>query len=104
MDGASNDDGGGFFNKALGWLGSSSVAGSTPNWLGVAGMAGSLYDGYQTHKNAKKMQKLQNDTYNFNKMLSERQLSKDNQAQNNLERAWANSRFNVNNDDEERLY
>lgn len=85
-------DSGGFWDKLSNWLGGSDQNG-TPNWLTAAGAGGALYGGYQQQKMAKKQYDLQKDAYNFNKMLSQRQIDKENEAQRNLNLGWANSTY-----------
>ncbi|MDL0090023.1 hypothetical protein [Campylobacter gastrosuis] len=63
----------------------------TSNALTALGTLGALYNGYEQNKMAKKNFALQKDAYDFNKMLSQRELQKENRAQQNLENAWANS-------------
>ncbi|EAU00322.1 hypothetical protein [Campylobacter curvus] len=89
-----------FGNNTLGWLGGSDRSG-TPNWLMAAGIAGSLYGGYQQEKMAKKQFDLQKDAYDFNKMLSQREIDRQNQANQNLANAWTNSSFYKRKDDED---
>lgn len=78
-------------NSAKDWLGASN--GGVSNWQAALGLGGNIYGAYQQQKAANKALKLQEDAYNFNKMLSQRQLAQQNQAQNNLNSAWANSSF-----------
>lgn len=95
-DGAS---GGGFWdffknagNKALNWLGSNDGAG-TPNWMNALGMAGGIYSGVAQQQAAKNIMKQQKAAFDFNKMLAERQISRENQANQNLFNAWNSSNF-----------
>lgn len=78
------------FSSAWDWLGKTDSSG-TSNALTALGVAGNLYSGYKSANMAKKMFDMQKDAYDFNKMLSQRELQKENRAQQNLENAWANS-------------
>lgn len=95
-DGAS---GGGFWDffknaggKALNWLGNSDAAG-TPNWMNAAGIGGAIYGAAAQQNMFNKMMKQQKATFDFNKMLAERQISRENQANQNLFNAWNSSNF-----------
>lgn len=74
------------------WLMSSDRAG-TPNLLNVAGLAGGLYSGLQQQKAANKALKMQQDAYDFNKMLSQREIDRQNRAQQALYDGWNASSF-----------
>ena len=88
-------NGGGF----LSWLGGSD-AGGTPNWLTALGTGGALWSAYNQNKAAKQAFKLNKDAYDFNKMLSQRQLQRENQANQNLVNAWNASNFHKQQEDE----
>lgn len=88
-------NGGGF----LSWLGGGDV-GSTPNWLTALGTGGALWSAYNQNKAAKQAFKLNKDAYDFNKMLSQRQLQRENQANQNLVNAWNASNFHKQQEDE----
>lgn len=78
-------------NRALGLF--SGSGGGTPTWLQAAGLAGGLYSGLQQQKAANKALQMQQDAYNFNKMLSQREIDRQNQAQQNLYDGWNASTF-----------
>lgn len=78
-------------SKAGNWLGGSTPASSVPNWLGVIGTAGKIYADVQSQKAAKKNLELQKQAFDFNKMLSQREINRANKANNNLANAWAQS-------------
>lgn len=86
--------------KALGWLGSSDAAG-TPNWMNALGMAGNMYSGIAQQQAAKNLMKQQKAAFDFNKMLSERQIARENQANQNLLNAWNSSAFSKRKDEDE---
>ena len=86
--------------KALDWLGNSDAAG-TPNWMNALGMAGGIYSGIAQQQAAKNMMKQQKAAFDFNKMLSERQISRENQANQNLLNAWNSSAFGKRKDEDE---
>ncbi|WP_181001981.1 hypothetical protein [Campylobacter concisus] len=88
-------NGGGF----LSWLGGGD-AGGTPNWLTALGTGGALWSAYNQNKAAKQAFKLNKDAYDFNKMLSQRQLQRENQANQNLVNAWNASNFHKQQEDE----
>lgn len=101
-DGAS---GGGFdfmglLKSAGDWLGNSDAAG-TPNWMNALGMAGNMYSGIAQQQAAKNLMKQQKAAFDFNKMLSERQISRENQANQNLLNAWNSSAFGKRKDEDE---
>lgn len=87
-------NGGGF----LSWLGGD--AGGTPNWLTALGTGGALWSAYNQNKAAKQAFKLNKDAYDFNKMLSQRQLQRENQANQNLVNAWNASNFHKQQEEE----
>lgn len=92
---------GSVFSGVGGWLGKSGGLGSS-NAFAALGALGSLYSAYEQNKMAKKMFNMQKDAYDFNKMLSQRELQRQNQAQQNLNTAWNNSAFSKSyNDGEE---
>ena len=82
----------------LSWLGGD--AGGTPNWLTALGTGGALWSAYNQNKAAKQAFKLNKDAYDFNKMLSQRQLQRENQANQNLVNAWNASNFHKQQEDE----
>ena len=82
------NNGGGSSGGFLSWLGGD--AGGTPNWLTALGTGGALWSAYNQSKMAKKAFNLNKDAYDFNKMLSQRQLQRENQANQNLVNAWKN--------------
>lgn len=88
-------NGGGF----LSWLGGCD-AGGVPNWLTALGTGGALWSAYNQNKAAKQAFKLNKDAYDFNKMLSQRQLQRENQANQNLINAWNASNFHKQQEDE----
>lgn len=75
-------------------------AGGTPNWLTALGTGGALWSAYNQSKVAKQAFKLNKDAYDFNKMLSQRQLQRENQANQNLVNAWNASNFHKQQEDE----
>ena len=87
-------------SKALSWLGNSDAAG-TPNWMNALGMAGNMYSGIAQQQAAKNLMKQQKAAFDFNKMLSERQISRENQANQNLLNAWNSSAFGKRKDEDE---
>ena len=90
----------GLLKSAGDWLGNSDAAG-TPNWMNALGMAGGIYSGIAQHQVAKNMMKQQKAAFDFNKMLSERQISRENQANQNLFNAWNSSAFGKRKDEDE---
>ena len=88
-------NGGGF----LSWLGGGD-AGGVPNWLTALGTGGALWSAYNQNKAAKQAFKLNKDAYDFNKMLSQRQLQRENQANQNLVNAWNASNFHKQQEEE----
>lgn len=68
-------------------------AGGVPNWLTALGAGGALWGAYNQNKMAKKVFNLNKDAYDFNKMLSQRQIQRENQANQNLVNAWNASNF-----------
>jgi|GEM_PF-657222 hypothetical protein len=96
-------NGGGFWDflkNAGDWLGGSDAAG-TPNWMNALGMAGNMYSGIAQQQAAKNLMKQQKAAFDFNKMLSERQISRENQANQNLLNAWNSSAFGKRKDEDE---
>ncbi len=79
-------------NGALGWLGKEGGNG-VGNWQNLLGTTGNIYGAYSQQKAVNKALKIQEDAYNWNKMLSQRQIDKENEAQRNLNSAWANSSY-----------
>lgn len=77
---------------AGGWLLGADKSG-TPNWMNAAGLAGGLYSGLQQQKAANKALQMQQDAYNFNKMLSQREIDRQNRAEQNLYDGWNASTF-----------
>lgn len=74
------------------WLLGSDKAG-TSNLLNAAGLAGGLYSGLQQQKAANKALQMQQDAYDFNKMLSQREIDRQNRAEQNLYDGWNASTF-----------
>ncbi|MBR8466183.1 hypothetical protein KDE13_07505 [Campylobacter sp. faydin G-140] len=72
------------------WLGGVDKNG-TSNALTALGTLGNIYGGYEQNKMAKKMYGMQKDAYDFNKILSQREIARQNQAQQILNNACANS-------------
>ncbi|MBE3030112.1 hypothetical protein CCAL9344_07960 [Campylobacter sp. RM9344] len=79
-------------NTVWDWLGNTDKAGTT-NWLTATGTGGALYGAYNQQKQAKKALKMQEDAYNFNKMLSQREIDRQNRAEQNLYDAWNKSSY-----------
>lgn len=65
----------------------------TPNWMNAAGLAGGLYSGLQQQKAANKALQMQQDAYNFNKMLSQREIDRQDRAQQDLYNAYNASTY-----------
>ncbi|RAZ38054.1 hypothetical protein [Campylobacter hyointestinalis] len=63
------------------------------NLGGLMGGAGMLYSAYQQQKNAKKQMDLQRDAFNFNKALSQREIDRQNKADEDLYQAFRNSSY-----------
>lgn len=78
-----------------------SDASGTPNWLSALGTAGAIYDGYQRQKLANKALQYQKEAFDFNKMLSQRELNRQNQAEQNLYNAWNSSAFGRKKEEEQ---
>ena len=93
------NNGGGSSGGFLSWLGGGD-AGGVPNWLTALGTGGALWSAYNQNKAAKQAFKLNKDAYDFNKMLSQRQLQRENQANQNLVNAWNASNFHKQQEDE----
>lgn len=77
---------------AGGWLLGADKSG-TPNWMNAAGLAGGLYSGLQQQKAANKALQMQQDAFDFNKMLSQREIDRQNRAEQNLYDGWNASTF-----------
>ena len=90
----------GLLKSAGSWLGNSDAAG-TPNWMNALGMAGNMYSGIAQQQAAKNLMKQQKAAFDFNKMLSERQIARENQANQNLLNAWNSSAFGKRKDEDE---
>lgn len=90
----------GLLKSAGSWLGNSDATG-TPNWMNALGMAGNMYSGIAQQQAAKNLMKQQKAAFDFNKMLSERQISRENQANQNLLNAWNSSAFGKRKDEDE---
>lgn len=60
---------------------------------GLIGGAGALYSAYQQQRNAKKQMDLLKDEFNFNKMLTQRQIDRQNKADDDLYQAFRNSSY-----------
>lgn len=78
-------------NSALGLF--SGSGGGTPTWLQAAGLAGGLYSGLQQQKAANKALQMQQDAYNFNKMLSQREIDRQDAADKRLYDAYNASTY-----------
>ena len=76
-----------------GLTGLDNYAGQFSNLGGLIGGAGALYSAYQKQRNAKKELALQKDAFNFNKMLAQRQIDRQNRADDDLYRAFRNSSY-----------
>lgn len=74
------------------WLLGSDKAG-TSNLLNAAGLAGGLYSGLQQQKAANKALKMQQDAFDFNKMLSQREIDRQDRAQQDLYNAYNASTY-----------
>ena len=57
------------------------------------GMVGGLYSAYNQQSMGNKMFKIQKDSYNYNKLLSEREESRRQQAETNFNTGFANSSY-----------
>ena len=90
----------GLLKSAGDWLGDSDAA-ETPNWMNALGMAGNMYSGIAQQQAVKNLMKQQKAAFDFNKMLSERQISRENQANQNLLNAWNSSAFSKRKDEDE---
>lgn len=77
------------------WLGKNGANGVS-NWQNVLGLGGNIYGAYQQQKAAKDALNLQKDAFNWNKMLSQREIDKQNRAQNSLDTAWGMSSYGAN--------
>ncbi|WP_086290850.1 hypothetical protein [Campylobacter devanensis] len=60
---------------------------------GLIGGAGALYSAYQKQRNAKKELALQKEAFNFNKMLAQRDIDRQNKADDDLYQAFRNSSY-----------
>ena len=67
--------------------------GNCDNLGGLIGGAGALYSAYQQQRNAKKQMDLQKDAFNFNKMLTQREIDRQNRADDDLYQAFRNSSY-----------
>lgn len=65
----------------------------TPNWMNAAGLAGGLYSGLQKQKAANKALQMQQDAFDFNKMLSQREIDRQDRAQQDLYNAYNASTY-----------
>ncbi|MEE3744621.1 hypothetical protein [Campylobacter porcelli] len=68
-------------------------AGEFKNLGGLIGGAGALYSAYQQQRNAKKQMDLQKEAFNFNKMLTQREIDRQNRADDDLYQAFRNSSY-----------
>lgn len=78
-------------NRAMGLF--SGSGGGTPTWLQAAGLAGGLYSGLQQQKAANKALQMQQDAFDFNKMLSQREIDRQDRAQQDLYNAYNASTY-----------
>lgn len=76
-----------------GLTGLNNYAGNFSNLGGLIGGAGALYSAYQRQRNAKKQMDLQKNAFNFNKMLSQREIDRQNKADDDLYQAFRNSSY-----------
>lgn len=76
------------------WLLGSNPNGGSSNLLGLLGAGAKMYGDYQSQKMAQKQYALQKQAFDFNKMLSQREINRQNTAQNALNQAWSNSMLN----------
>ena len=95
----------GIIGDFVSWLGKTNGGdkdgvGGTPNWLTALGTGGALWSAYNQNKMAKKAFNLNKDAFDFNKMLSQRQLQRENQVNQNLVNAWNASSFNKRQEEE----
>lgn len=95
----------GIIGDFVSWLGKTNGenkdgVGGTPNWLTALGAGGALWSAYNQSKMAKKAFNLNKDAFDFNKMLSQRQIQRENQANQNLLNAWNASSFNKRQEEE----
>ena len=67
--------------------------GNWDNLGGLIGGAGALYSAYQQQRNAKKELALQKEAFNFNKMLTQREIDRQNRADDDLYQAFRNSSY-----------
>ncbi|AQW85559.1 hypothetical protein CPIN18021_0297 [Campylobacter pinnipediorum subsp. caledonicus] len=88
------------FGSVKEWLSGSGKDG-TSNFLTALGTAGNIYDSYSKYKANRANNKLMKEQWDYNKMLANRSLNKENTAQNNLANAW-NTSLLARKDDEER--
>ena len=68
-------------------------AGNFKNLGGLIGGAGELYSAYQQQRNAKKQMDLLKDEFNFNKMLTQREIDRQNKADDDLYQAFRSSSY-----------
>ena len=73
---------GGYINDGLSWM---------DKYSQPIGTLGGLYSAYNQQHMANKMYGLQKDAYNYNKMLSEREKKKQDQAQASFQTGFTNS-------------
>ena len=69
---------------------------SVGNWDNLGGLIGgdgALYSAYQQQRNAKKQMDLQKEAFNFNKMLTQREIDRQNRADDDLYQAFRNSSY-----------
>ena len=76
-----------------GLTGLDNYAGQFSNLGGLIGGAGALYSAYQKQRNAKKQMDLLKDEFNFNKMLTQRQIDRQNKADDDLYQAFRSSSY-----------
>ena len=90
-------DGFSSLNKTVGFDGG--LLGNASTFLNdnskAIGALGGLYSAYSTQDMAKKQYKLQKDAYNFNKMLSEREMENQDDAKNQFAYGFSNSNAKV---------
>lgn len=82
-----------YVNKGVGYLGKGA------NWLsdnhkGI-GALGGLYGAYAQQRMGDKQFKMQRDAFNYNKMLSERERKRQEEAEMALQQGFKNSGFGV---------
>jgi hypothetical protein len=77
---------GGALDKGMSWANKNSD---------TIGALGGLYGAYSQHQMGQDMYKLQKDAYNYNKMLSEREKKRQEEAEMALAQGFNNSGFGV---------